>query len=126
MGKVLSKPSNQASKDFSENPQIITQFVLTHTLNNSLIFEKTRKLSKPSNQASKYLSTHICGAHIVAPCPHDGACPLDNTRKYCHLVQRLQRTTSQLAYKQSNGVPLGGFEDEKFSYVVFRRGPRPT
>ncbi|KAI3740345.1 hypothetical protein L2E82_30773 [Cichorium intybus] len=57
------------------------------------------RLSKPSNQASKDLSTHICGAHIVAPCPHDGACPLDNTGKYCHLVQRLQRTTSQLAYK---------------------------
>lgn len=86
---------------------------------------KARKLSKPSSQASKDLMTQKCGAHIVAPCPHDGACPLDNTGKYCHFVQRLQRTTSQLAYKQSNGVPLRGFEDEKFSYVVFRRGPRP-
>ncbi|XP_071730650.1 uncharacterized protein [Rutidosis leptorrhynchoides] len=88
---------------------------------------KSGKLAnKESNKVSKDLTTHKCGAHIVAPCPHDGVCPLDNTGKYCHFVQRLQRTTTQLAYKQSNGVPLRGFEDEKFSYVVFRRGPRPS
>lgn len=87
---------------------------------------KSRKLAKASNQVPMDLMTHKCGAHIVAPCPHDGACPLDNSGKYCHFVQRLQRTTSQLAYKQSNGVPLRGFEDEKYSYVVFRRGSRPS
>lgn len=32
-------------------------------------------------------------------CAHDGRCPLDNTGKYCHFVQRLQRTTSQRVYK---------------------------
>ncbi|KAL8238878.1 hypothetical protein R6Q59_015445 [Mikania micrantha] len=87
---------------------------------------KSRKLGKLSSQNSMDLMTQKCGAHIVAPCPHDGACPLDNSGKYCHFVQRLQRTTSQLAYKQSNGIPLRGFEDEKFSYVVFKRGPRPS
>ncbi|KAK9067931.1 hypothetical protein SSX86_012042 [Deinandra increscens subsp. villosa] len=87
---------------------------------------RSRKLAKSSNQGSKDIMTEKCGAHIVAPCPHDGVCPLDNSGKYCHFVQRLQRTTSQLAYKQSNGIPLRGFEDEKFSYVVFRRGPRPS
>nr|XP_043628666.1 uncharacterized protein LOC122600075 [Erigeron canadensis] len=87
---------------------------------------RSRKLAKASNQASKDLMTDRCGAHIVAPCPHDGACPLDNTGKYCHFSQRLQRTTTQLAYKQSNGVTLRGFEDEKYCYVVFRRGPRPS
>ncbi|KAE8708543.1 hypothetical protein F3Y22_tig00110338pilonHSYRG00066 [Hibiscus syriacus] len=35
------------------------------------------------------------GAFIVAPCPHDGRCPLEKSGKYCHFVQRLQRTTSQ-------------------------------
>ncbi|GJT98182.1 methyltransferase-like protein 17, mitochondrial [Tanacetum coccineum] len=60
---------------------------------------KSRKLEKTPNHACKDLMTHRCGAHIVAPCPHDGACPLDNTGKYCHFVQRLQRTTTQLAYK---------------------------
>lgn len=32
-------------------------------------------------------------------CPHDGPCPLEKTGKYCHFVQRLERTSSQRAYK---------------------------
>lgn len=36
---------------------------------------------------------------LLLQCPHDGRCPLDNTGKYCHFVQRLERTTSQRAYK---------------------------
>lgn len=64
------------------------------------------------------------GVFIVAPCPHDGRCPLENTGKYCHFVQRLERTSSQRAYKRSKGEPLRGFEDEKFCYVAFRRGQR--
>ncbi|XP_042409090.1 methyltransferase-like protein 17, mitochondrial [Zingiber officinale] len=65
------------------------------------------------------------GAFVVAPCPHDGRCPLENTGKYCHFVQRLERTTSQRAYKRSKGEPLRGFEDEKFCFVALRRGSRP-
>uniref|UniRef100_A0A2N9HRZ9 Methyltransferase n=1 Tax=Fagus sylvatica TaxID=28930 RepID=A0A2N9HRZ9_FAGSY len=67
------------------------------------------------------------GAFIVAPCPHDGQCPLARTSKYCHFVQRLERTSSQRAYKRSKGdPPLRGFEDEKFCFVAFRRGQRPS
>ncbi|KQJ97493.1 probable S-adenosyl-L-methionine-dependent RNA methyltransferase RSM22, mitochondrial [Brachypodium distachyon] len=65
------------------------------------------------------------GAFVVAPCPHDGRCPLENSDKYCHFVQRLERTSSQRIYKRSKGVPLRGFEDEKFCYVALRRGKRP-
>ncbi|KAL6005635.1 hypothetical protein ACLOJK_006205 [Asimina triloba] len=68
------------------------------------------------------------GAFVVAPCPHDGACPLEKSEKYCHFVQRLERTTSQRAYKvalRSKGEPLRGFEDEKFCFVALRRGERP-
>ncbi|GJM91258.1 hypothetical protein PR202_ga07617 [Eleusine coracana subsp. coracana] len=65
------------------------------------------------------------GAFVVAPCPHDGRCPLENSDKYCHFVQRLERTSSQRAYKRSKGVPLRGYEDEKFCYVALRRGKRP-
>ncbi|XP_039117522.1 LOW QUALITY PROTEIN: rsm22-cox11 tandem protein 2, mitochondrial-like [Dioscorea cayenensis subsp. rotundata] len=64
-------------------------------------------------------------AFVVAPCPHDGRCPLENTSKYCHFVQRLERTSSQRAYKRSKGEPLRGFEDEKFCFVALRRGKRP-
>ncbi|KAJ8527048.1 hypothetical protein K7X08_029525 [Anisodus acutangulus] len=86
---------------------------------------RSRKLEDASNKDSTALTTLKNGAYIVAPCPHDGRCPLDNTGKYCHFVQRLQRTTSQRAYKRSKGEPLRGFEDEKFCFIAFRRGERP-
>lgn len=79
-----------------------------------------------SNEKSISTDVRKNGAYVVAPCPHDGRCPLENTDKYCHFVQRLQRTTSQRAYKRSKGVPLRGFEDEKFSFVALRRGKRPS
>ncbi|KAF5478027.1 hypothetical protein F2P56_004620 [Juglans regia] len=87
---------------------------------------KCRK-SKAANIASKDLVVaQKSSAFIVAPCPHDGPCPLAKTSKYCHFVQRLERTSSQRAYKRSKGEPpLRGFEDEKFCFVVIRRGQRP-
>lgn len=86
---------------------------------------RSRKLQNAANKASNDLMTRKTGAFVVAPCPHDGACPLQNTDKYCHFVQRLERTSSQRAYKRSKDNSLRGFEDEKFSYIVFRRGTRP-
>lgn len=89
---------------------------------------KVRKFSSKAkvgpNEVVKDLVAAGMGAFIVAPCPHDGPCPLVNTGKYCHFVQRLQRTSTQLKCKRSKG-PLRGFEDEKFTYVVIRRGFRP-
>jgi ribosomal protein RSM22 (predicted rRNA methylase) len=58
------------------------------------------------------------GAHVVAPCPHDGACPLAKP-DWCHFAQRLPRSR---AHKQVKGAELP-FEDEKFSYVVVSRSP---
>ncbi|XP_043689019.1 methyltransferase-like protein 17, mitochondrial [Telopea speciosissima] len=78
-----------------------------------------------SDEASKDIVASKSDAFVVAPCPHDGACPLENTGKYCHFVQRLERTSSQRAYKRSKGQPLRGFEDEKFCFVALRRGQRP-
>jgi ribosomal protein RSM22 (predicted rRNA methylase) len=58
------------------------------------------------------------GAHVVAPCPHDRACPLEKP-DWCHFAQRLPRSR---AHKQVKGAELP-FEDEKFSYVVVSRHP---
>jgi len=58
------------------------------------------------------------GAHVAAPCPHDGRCPLA-APDWCHFTQRLQRSR---AHKQVKGVELP-FEDEKFSYVALTREP---
>jgi ribosomal protein RSM22 (predicted rRNA methylase) len=60
----------------------------------------------------------VAGAHVAAPCPHDGTCPLA-APDWCHFTQRLQRSR---AHKQVKGVELP-FEDEKFSYVALTREP---
>uniref|UniRef100_A0A7C9AM75 Uncharacterized protein n=1 Tax=Opuntia streptacantha TaxID=393608 RepID=A0A7C9AM75_OPUST len=86
---------------------------------------KSRKRKNASEGSSESPAASSDGAFIVAPCPHDGPCPLAKTGKYCHFVQRMERTESQRAYKRSGSAPLRGFEDEKFSYVAFRRGKRP-
>jgi len=58
------------------------------------------------------------GAHVAAPCPHDGKCPLEPP-DWCHFTQRLQRSR---AHKQVKGAELP-FEDERFSYVALTRAP---
>jgi ribosomal protein RSM22 (predicted rRNA methylase) len=58
------------------------------------------------------------GAHVTAPCPHDGRCPLA-APDWCHFAQRLPRLRAHIQVK---GAELP-FEDEKFSYVVLTRAP---
>ena len=58
------------------------------------------------------------GAHLAAPCPHDGQCPLA-APDWCHFSQRLPRLRAHIQVK---GAELP-FEDEKFSYVVLTRNP---
>jgi ribosomal protein RSM22 (predicted rRNA methylase) len=56
------------------------------------------------------------GAHVAAPCPHDGKCPLHQP-DWCHFTQRLPRSQ---AHRQVKGAELP-FEDEKFAYVALTR-----
>jgi ribosomal protein RSM22 (predicted rRNA methylase) len=58
------------------------------------------------------------GAHVAAPCPHDGTCPL-TAPDWCHFTQRLPRSR---AHKQLKSAELP-YEDEKFSYVALTRAP---
>src|SRR6187399_45292 len=58
------------------------------------------------------------GAHVAAPCPHDGQCPLQPP-DWCHFSQRLQRSRAHMQVKGAE-VP---FEDERFAYVALGRAP---
>ena len=61
------------------------------------------------------------GLTIVAPCPHQLACPLDGT-DWCHFAARIPRSA---LHRQLKDGQLG-WEDEKFAVVVALPGPAPA
>ncbi|KAG8760224.1 37S ribosomal protein S22 [Serendipita sp. 396] len=61
------------------------------------------------------------GAHVVAPCAHDGKCPLRDTPDRCSFRQRFQRPDFQRKTKHAKN----SFEDVYYSYTVIKRGRRP-
>jgi len=53
------------------------------------------------------------GLTVLAPCPHDAACPITGT-DWCHFAARVPRTS---LHRQIKGGTLP-YEDEKFSYLA--------
>ncbi|MGO3927732.1 small ribosomal subunit Rsm22 family protein [Rhodopseudomonas pseudopalustris] len=60
------------------------------------------------------------GAQVIAPCPHEHACPLQ-APDWCHFVQRLPRSR---LHQQLKGAEVP-YEDEKFIYLALTREPLP-
>jgi ribosomal protein RSM22 (predicted rRNA methylase) len=58
------------------------------------------------------------GAHLIAPCTHENACPMQPP-DWCHFSVRLARRRDHMHAKKAT-VP---FEDEKFSYLIAARQP---
>jgi ribosomal protein RSM22 (predicted rRNA methylase) len=56
------------------------------------------------------------GAHVAAPCPHDGPCPMEGS-DWCHFAVRIDRSA---LHRDLKGARLG-YEDEKYSYLVASR-----
>ncbi|MFY9728588.1 MAG: small ribosomal subunit Rsm22 family protein [Bryobacteraceae bacterium] len=64
------------------------------------------------------------GAHMIAPCPAAGACPVVDPG-WCHFAARVERSSLHRRIKNA-GL---GYEDEKYSYVALARdpaGPAPS
>ena len=91
------------------------------------LLSRAQKEAASKARANSLAAAPPVGAHVVAPCPHDGACPMDGTRSWCHFPQRFTRTRVQRSSKVlPGGHPARPYQDERFSYIVLRRRPRPT
>ena len=55
------------------------------------------------------------GAHTIAPCAHDQACPLQND--WCHFPQRLKRPEFQRRAREASSE----WEESKFAYAALAR-----
>lgn len=60
------------------------------------------------------------GAHIAAPCPHEGECRLAE-KDWCHVTCRIQRSKLHKALKHGDAP----YEDEKYTYMAFVREEIP-
>lgn len=58
--------------------------------------------------------------HVVAPCTHDGKCPLEAGTKRCRMVQRVQRAKAQRLVLGTTRT----FGDATFSFVALQKGQR--
>jgi ribosomal protein RSM22 (predicted rRNA methylase) len=93
-----------------------TGFRYIHRIREQFILKDLERAENARNQTKSW--------SIVAPCPHESACPLALTGKdWCHFDQQVRRLPHSL---YSKGSRKNNTDFEKFSYLVVRKkaGPR--
>ncbi|TPX34970.1 hypothetical protein SeMB42_g04417 [Synchytrium endobioticum] len=60
--------------------------------------------------------------HVVAPCPHEFACPMSRTKSWCHFPRRYLPTAKMRALNPKSPDTLTSI---KFSYCILRKSPPP-
>ena len=104
--------------EIDENLRIKTAEKLWSAAKKALLFVET---GTPAGYGiiSKTRSSLLAkGAHIIAPCPHEGICPIEKP-DWCHFVCRIQRSRLHRLAKDGDAP----FEDEKYSYLVLAKEP---
>lgn len=93
-----------------------------------VLIERGTPLGFESIARAREILLRAKDGHVVAPCPHDGTCPMyrqghqPERRQWCHFSQRLQRP----AYLQKTKHAKDNTEDCTYAYLVYRQGPRPV
>jgi ribosomal protein RSM22 (predicted rRNA methylase) len=62
--------------------------------------------------------------YIVSPCSHEVSCPMnkDGMRNWCHFSQRYQISKEIMERRRLSN----NHQDSRYSFIVFRKGARPT
>jgi ribosomal protein RSM22 (predicted rRNA methylase) len=62
-------------------------------------------------------------ANIIAPCPHEGDCPLaSHPKSWCHFSQFTAKYPADVISRVKGEY---NFENEKYTYIAIGRGPNP-
>lgn len=138
--KLIDKPSGITYQWFYEDlstyrfTQPVDLSLFSYTLNELGLEESLAILTKTFHQTNEILliiepgskegferilsyRSHLIalGGYIMAPCPHQGGCPLS----WCHFSVRLQRSSLHRQIKMAEQ----NYEDEKFCYLVVSKNP---
>lgn len=91
--------------DLMDNPSVLkstVQNLWNQTKDTLVIVDRgTPEGFKIVAQARQWILDMEGESHVVAPCPHDGACPilkLNHTQFWCHFSQRVQRPSKMVGF----------------------------
>lgn len=114
-GTTISNKASSKSKKMESSEDVLR-------LGGETFFAEGLDSESSRAQTPAVAHSEAIGSHVVAPCPHDGPCPLATTTKdICRFSQRIQSPRFMRKTKHSSSGEAG----LHYSYVVIRRGARP-